>query len=355
MEQQPKFKFELLAWRLICAGSILTVILLILFLMNRKYSFELPIENDVFGQFGDIVGGLVGSLISLVSVFLLFETLSQQRIQFSDQQDNTTKALTTQREQFDQQQLKSDLFFKREQIENRFFELLKIHRENANAISIGEKQGRKIFITLERELNYTFTYVRMANGECRTYLSLNDMINVSYLCFFYGAVGDKSEKTIKNALKNYDSSFVKNLIGLLNKHQATVQNDGEFLYKPFVGYQSRLSHYFRNLYQTIKYINQIDKSILDYTDKYSYVSTLRAQLTTHEQVLVFWNSLSDLGKAWEINRTDENLKLITKYNLTKNIPYGFIRDFEPKDFYNNVAYEGEDEPLIRAELKSMYN
>ena len=46
----------------------------------------------------------------------------------------------------------------------------------------------------------------------------------------------------------------------------------------------------------------------------------------------FYNSLSVLGQDWEYSLNGAKRKLITKYNMIKNIPddkYGYLRSFYP--------------------------
>ena len=56
-------------------------------------------------------------------------------------------------------------------------------------------------------------------------------------------------------------------------------------------------------------------------------------------MLFYINSISKLGQIWEISQIDDNKKLITKYNLIKNIPLGCMKDIEPNLNYELVNYE----------------
>lgn len=93
---------------------------------------------------------------------------------------------------------------------------------------------------------------------------------------------------------------------------------------------------------------------IDESDKYFYAKTLRAQLSTYEQALLFLNSLSTLGMKWEFNpeydnrsnltgeKLSETLKkqhLITKYNLIKNLPGERIFGIKYKTYYPEIKYE----------------
>ncbi len=66
---------------------------------------------------------------------------------------------------------------------------------------------------------------------------------------------------------------------------------------------------------------------------------LRGQMSNMEEVVLFYNSLCDLGLSWEYNGDDQNCHdLITKYNLIKNIPAN-LTSISFESFYPNVHYE----------------
>ena len=73
--------------------------------------------------------------------------------------------------------------------------------------------------------------------------------------------------------------------------------DNDFV-KYYGGHQHRLGHYFRHLFQAAQYVNNQNR--LDKKGKYFYMKTLRAQLSTYEQEVLFINSLSFLGMSWEL-------------------------------------------------------
>lgn len=108
--------------------------------------------------------------------------------------------------------------------------------------------------------------------------------------------------------------------------------------KFYGGHQFRLGHYYRHFYQNIKFIN--DQVYLTYNEKYSYIKLLRVHLSNYEQIMLFFNSLSLVGRKLEFSQPSLNNQLITKYNLIKNIPNQTILDsIELKDYYPFVKYE----------------
>ena len=65
--------------RVICAVSVFSGIVAfvigILFFIHQNYDCSLPLATDVFGQYGDFIGGFIGTLLSVV---LLYYTLKSQ-------------------------------------------------------------------------------------------------------------------------------------------------------------------------------------------------------------------------------------------------------------------------------------
>ena len=98
-----------------------------------------------------------------------------------------------------------------------------------------------------------------------------------------------------------------------------VRDSRPFGYVPFEGHQSRLGHYYRHLYQAVRYV---DKQALSEEQKYEFVKMPRAQLTNHEQALLLVNSLMPLGHNWG------RAKLLTRFRMVQNIP---------KDFFNRSS------------------
>lgn len=115
--------------------------------------------------------------------------------------------------------------------------------------------------------------------------------------------------------------------------------------KYYGGHQFRLGHYFRHLYQSVSFIDS--SKILSYEEKYKYIKFLRGQISTFEQIIFFLNSISSIGRIWELEDSFSgdlevkfNRKLITKYNLIKNIPTNTIKeDIHLTSFYPTVNYE----------------
>lgn len=305
-------------------SSIIVLIVMICFLWKRKFSLSAQIESDVFGQFGDFVGGVIGTALTLLSIMLLYYTFILTKQQIESQQIQHEK----------------------EQIEARFFELLKIHRDNAETI---REEDNYVFKKYVDEINRNYNSVKEWKRRMESTISHNDIINISYLTFFYGIKMAEGRNTIKEVLLQHNPQIDTNFIEAFIRNQITWGDN------PSEGHEMELGHYFRHLYQIVKYINERNRRTLSYKEKYEYIKILRAQLTAYEQIILFWDSLSPLGISWEFKERNsqnpnKNRQFITKYNLIKNIPAKFAdEEVKPNLFYTGVKFDWLRTPSNRDE------
>ena len=144
---------------------------------------------------------------------------------------------------------------------------------------------------------------------------------------------------------NYQSEEYQNVV-----QKATKSKYPNNYIKYYGGHQYKLGHYFRHLFQTYTFINEHKK--LNKEEKYFYAKTLRAQLSTAEQSLLFINSISHLGLVWDLSPQIKKYKidpffdkrltskrLITNYNLITNLPSQSIFGIKYRDYYPEVNYE----------------
>jgi hypothetical protein len=394
-----KIALSILSFLLVVSGIIVASIFFLHLSHEYTYGGGGKILVDKTGEVGDFIGGVVGTIFSLAGFIILIVTLSEQ-----------TKASYI------------------EQFESKFFELLKIHRENVAEIEVKRsaedeekhlnefhfkgRQAFKIilddFITCRNELKQYFmkfetveiyepAYLKELSGQLdvpATHIRLRSIakVNISYCIIFYG-VSQIGFEILEKLFKNkYRESFYLNLLRyasmkpilnskywadwkrfrqidkvvdrittmneifhLRKKHSIHHRLKNQFYYdnryiKFYGGHQHRLGHYYRHLFQTFKFIN--DQKQLTPGKKYFYAKTLRAQLSTYEQALLFVNSLSILGMPWELGakyqksdfdfinkKRQADNRLITKYNLIKNLPGEHILGINYAHYYPKVDYE----------------
>lgn len=84
--------------------------------------------------------------------------------------------------------------------------------------------------------------------------------------------------------------------------------------------------YLRSLFHTYRRIDKIDDAKI----KLESSRLMRSQLSSHEQAVLFLNSLTPLGNRWQI---EDDLHFFEKYGIIKNIPEDLIHSIAPWDVY----------------------
>jgi hypothetical protein len=320
-------------WIVLLIGCIALFILPWLFTRN----WGLPSFSET-GSIGDTVNGIATPFIAIAAAILTFVAFWVQY------QSNLNQV---------RQFRKQDLDTQVQRFESRFFELIKLHRDNVAEINIENKiKGRKAFSRFYYELRYIYVQLEL-NYESSQELtksnivSKHELTNIAFLLFFFG-VGENSNKMHNIFFKRYeDCIFLKNTIKDLeterNKYNKAGSNselnipdkkgkdDFVFVvnYKPFNGHGGKLGHYFRHLFHIVKFVDEQSDRVIKNKDE--YLKVLRAQLSNFEQLLLYYNSISVLGSNWNINR------YISKYKMIKNIPIP-LADFGGTPIQK---YEGE--------------
>jgi hypothetical protein len=384
-QEQENKKIKPFPIRNISIVLSITIILVFMFIPKMVTEFSwITLNTNKPNEIGDTIGGILGPVIGLIGAILTFlafwtqyEANIEQRFQFNTALENEKKAnilaenirknedaekvLRYNKEQarfVESQKLQEskliidDLRTRTNLFETRFYNMLTIHRDNVKNIEIPDLKGQNVFVHLISEL-------KLMHELCEGYnsvfdLKINDkkVFNIAYLTFFFGY---KSKSIINDLITEDVIQLVRTLNSQIDYHKENYTVKGgcvDFLVddKHFkfdnssifgIGHMSRLSHYIRHLFQIVKFVDEQPKDLLKEEQKYEYISNLRSQLTIHEQLLLFYNSISVLGKPWldKIKMNEENY--IEKYCLSKSIPKD-MADFykKPSDFFNEKNKSG---------------
>lgn len=264
-----------------------------------------------------------------------------------------------------------------ERFETRFYSMLNIHRDNVNELDFSGIKGRKVFMEMFDELKIMYWLIKdickingIATGDK---ISEDEIYQIVYLSFFFG-IGYKSTPLVTslvgdhlmNITQKIHSQFYthkNNLIASIEDRKIAPKKDmydfptesGQISFnidkKLGQGHLRRYSHYIRHIFQTVKFVDEQDDKLLTYHQKYQYLSNLRAQLSTNEQLLLYYNALSILGEPWLENFIG-NENYIQKYCLIKSIP------LDSADFYKSPTeifpeYNSHNKPIFEwLEIKS---
>lgn len=310
----------------------LCLILLILFF---PYLFTtrslLNIDFSKTGEIGDTIGGILSPFIALAAAILTFFAFW---VQFKANE-----------------QQKIDL--KIERFENKFYELLRLHKSNIEELQIGKKlSGRKSFVHLFYELRLCYIICEQIIENMGIRDIKIDVMDLSYKIFFYG-IGRHSDKYFSDNFNQYEKNafgIIKTKLEKIQKfyslnydksnpdkiiYYRDISNDRTttmLYYFPFDGHVNKLSHYFRHLFQTANFIIDQDDKLLSKSQKYEYIKTLRAQLSNYEQLLMYYNAVAWFDDEWR--------ELFTKHRLIKNLPLP-LADFykNPTEYYRKEIIE----------------
>lgn len=247
--------------------------------LSEKFSNS---DEELRGVFGDKFGA-INALFSAFAFAGIILTIILQKQELKLQRNE----LASTREVFEKQNAMLSL----EKFENTYFQLLSLFHSIVNSLDLRRngdviKSGRDCFETFYNEFISKVDYIISRENNKK------DLIFEGYI-----GRGDLSKELYIEA---YNSVYIK--------------------------HRSDLSHYFRTFYHLIKLI---DKS--DINDKNQYTSIARAQLSSYEQVLLFYNCLHGNGK--------EKFKpLIEKYCLLKNIDRALLISETNMIEYNESAF-----------------
>lgn len=329
--------------------DLITWILIILAFSFIMFSFFSPIiftsraiwgiDFSNSGVIGDTIGGIMspfvgiaGIIITFLAFYMQYKANKLQRELFDEQiqkeKDQFKEELTEQREQF-----------RKNQFETQFYEMIRLHKENVNDIfvnisRISGQESNEYQLFGRKNFEFFLDEIEIAYHMAKKIFKNRDKyyhINQAYGVVFHGIKSTDYLKPTKPEQENY-SSFYNLLINIklghrmnqfnsltsggiyiYTNHFSNFKTKNELNYDIFEGYSSFLGHYYRQLFQTVKFVVTIN--FLTYEEKRKYLRILRAQLTNHEQVMLFYNWLAKFGEKWQ---NSEN-KFFTDYRMIHNI------------------------------------
>lgn len=385
---------------LIWIGIIISVVFFCILSYEYKVSYKEKILMAETGQVGDFIGGIVGTLFALSGTILIYLSFKSQTKQNKREAFEATffEMLKIHREnvaelsysKFDGQQFNDSNNRKvfrliyGEFIEC-FHEVNKFYRTTSNILT--PEYTEKLKLIIDR-INPQIELKELA------------MVDIAYSIVFFG-IGEEGDKVLRFRFRNkYEETNIFQLLQYIklkpkrenqdrfknweyissleikqirivvediynykrNSKARKILTEDELKYltenkfeKYYGGHQFRLGHYYRHLFQAYKYLH-LSKNI-SAKNKYFYAKTLRAQLSSYEQAMLFINSISTLGMKWEftpdfdntnsivgeeLNRELTKHHLISNYQLIKNLPGERLFGLKYKTYYPSIRYEFEE-------------
>jgi hypothetical protein len=235
------------------------------------------------GTFGDMFGA-VNALFSGLAFAALIFTVWMQRVELSLQRQELELTREELRGQKEEMKLQNQTFAL-QRFENTFFALLTVHAQIVEAIDLKGGSGS---VTKGRDCFKVF-YSRFTNE------------------FDPKWIQDQRELTLELCRDTYAKFHGR--------------------------YQHELGHYFRHLYHIIKFVKESDVA-----EKRRYTNFVRAQLSSYELAMLFYNGVSDLG-------VEKFKPLIEEFALLKNLPEKLlVQPSAHSTFYRASAYSKTEAP-----------
>ncbi|MFB9110043.1 putative phage abortive infection protein [Flavobacterium gyeonganense] len=398
-ENEPEAKY--VAAKKILRWGVIVLLLAVLFIgfvpkIITEWSI-IGLEVTDANEIGDALGGILGPIVGLIGVGLTFlafwaqyDANIEQRRQFgillrdertqrlkeeerrNEEKEHQDKEFLDRQKQFydgqERQQhniMLQDIRSRINLFESRFHTMMTIHRDNVNSIEVNGIRGRKVFIHMLDELKLFYKLFSDINSS-NPHETLSDdaLYNIAYLTFFFGA-GEKSTPMVKDLVVKKHEDFVEKAHKVLkeqiesNKNEKTIifkTKLGELVWKKHyslgTGHLRRLGHYFRHLFQIVKFVDEQHYKLIKQEEKYKYVSSLRSQLTAHEQILLFYNAVSVMGQPW-LKPLNGNQKenYIERYCMLRSMPLIAVDFYKaPLDVFDIYSFYGK--PMFEwAEIK----
>lgn len=351
------------------------------------------------GQVGDTIGGVMGPFIALIAAFLTFmafwiqyranekqNAIAKKQLEMAEQQN---EMMAKQTEIAQKQERKYAI----ERFENTLHQMLDVYSRNSEAVKVGDLTGKEAFEEMAAELFFIYY---MLDRKYRNLLKYQEyetkdktlqkeiwkvansiwdapdkkksfLTTLAYELFFYGTnvvtpervYHNKGELLFANELVwhfkkiEYHRSEKITYKSLLKKLTKPKQDESGIhvyfaQYQMALGHNAHLGHYYRQMLQIVKFISEAPPKMFDERQKYDYAKMLRSQLCDAEQVLLYYNSLSLMGQAWNERHgnDDDDIETwgyILRFRLIKNIPTSYpLFGMVPIKYYRDEIKKWEE-------------
>lgn len=314
------------AWILIAIGG---GIILIFLLRSPFNDWSWNCDATLFGQYGDFIGGFVGSIFSLAGFVMLYLTLKSQQLAIK-KQDYEARMESFETTVFNllnsQQHITND-------IQANFVKLI-----GTSDIKVITIQGREFFrfaVTERNRINkclkspiYDGYYSDKDNENIENLIA--EIYDQSSLNF---DPCDNPEEKENEIIQKRRRQLLNKIYGITQEHwnKARKLQEAErvkYIYDIFFKrYHYAMGHYFRNLYHILKFIDQFEsaqkRQVSGYNEKseinykcFQYAQFIQAQMSAYELALLHDNALCF-----------ENMdRLVKKYNILENCAKEYLID-----------------------------
>lgn len=281
-----------------------------------------PKETDAEarGLFGDKFGAVNALFSGFAFAGIIFTILLQRRDlnQTRDAFEEQTRAAENQR------------------FDNTFFRLLELHNDITSKLDVLGNEGRSAFRTFHEQL-------LAADEDFPAYTAL-DRLPPEKIRVIRDtrtvAIADYPELTAAD-VSNIEVSLLRGLRGIDNYLDSDLAMQERKINHAYTKAASSLidhySHYFRNLYHLLRFIDE--SPLIDDSERKRYAKIVRSQLSEVELLALFYNSLTEItipGREKLELGYPKMGQLLSKYDVLQNMsPRSLIHHHHRAIFLKN--------------------
>lgn len=293
--------------------------------LNIKSTAASETDAQARGLFGDKFGSINALFSGLAFAAISFTIYLQRR-----DMAHTVRAF--------EEQTRSD---QKQRFDSTFFQLIALHNDITAKLRNTTDEGRKAFSSFNKNLLLSdpdFTpfqaLTKLTKDQIRT---IRDQKTVSVEAYptLSLAEAENLSTTINNGLKTFDTFLDTDL----KMHEEKVRHAYTKVATLEIDY---FSHYFRNLYHILLYIDT--SGLIDNDERKGYAKIVRSQLSEEELVALFYNSMTDIKLPGR-----ENMELGHPKMGRLLAVYDILQNLSPRSLFHNSHKEIFDKNNPRCE------
>lgn len=225
------------------------------------------LDESKMGEFGDFIGGIVGTLVALVGIILYYVALTEQRKDIKINQEALNLQIGALNHQVDEFKAQKEELISTRKIYEQQNKTMRNQQFDSNFYSL-----LNVCISIKNNLNEN-------SVSHDFFLELYDQLNKDVVTEPTDSYIDSNNKTIEA----YTNLYLKN--------------------------RGKLSPYFKTIYRVIKFVDESD--LIKEDEKVFYCKIIRSQISDNELLVLYYNYHSIYGTKAQ--------SLILKYNMLKHI------------------------------------
>lgn len=317
----------LLSLILILSGLIITAVFFIELLFEGFLNFN-TINFNRASDVGEFIGGVVGTIFTLVGIVLLYETLSLQRNEFED----------------------SRKVFEKQQFENKFFSLLKLYQEIITTFHYDLPASSQKFVGKEFFIQHRNDFIA-GFSETNSYFKNRKSATANYIAFYLNnkEVLGQYFRTVYRLLKLIQDSknsakekveYVKIIRGQLS--------ESELFFLHYNAYTEigKKSREFLLSYNLLKHLPLLEKVEFKYWKSKLTLEKINSVSIIFDELLIFLKSdLTKFHKVYlrgrfdlKVEKSDYKVELVLMRN--NSVTYSsYVQEGYGLDDFNNNELE----------------